>query len=154
MAKAHSRFVALCAVLGRTRPFARVPQEHKGHGCVPEAGKETLLLFAGHARHRARLARGSLRALYNVRMRARSISRGFTRREWTALVGSVPLLAQVPSSPPQQRVPPEGVPAPAPATVPPEQKLQKALSDIRDVSQRLAQIEVPMNIEPAFVFRP
>jgi hypothetical protein len=44
------------------------------------------------------------------------------------------------------------VPAPAQST--PEAKLQKAYADVHDVSVRLSQIDVPMNIEPAFVFKP
>jgi hypothetical protein len=58
----------------------------------------------------------------------------FTRRQWAALLGISPLLAQTP-------------PAPAP-----EAKLEKANADVREASQRLAEIEVPMDIEPAFRF--
>jgi hypothetical protein len=33
-------------------------------------------------------------------------------------------------------------------------KLQKALADIREASARLTQIAAPMNLEPAFIFKP
>ena len=71
-----------------------------------------------------------------------------TRRQWTWLLGSAPLVAQVTST-----VPPTGAPAPPTAPASPEQRLQKAYADIRQVSERLSKIEVPMNIEPAFSFR-
>jgi hypothetical protein len=58
----------------------------------------------------------------------------FTRRQWAALLGISPLLAQTPSAPP------------------PEAKPEKANADVREASQRLAQIEVPMDVEPAFRF--
>ncbi|MBV9157237.1 MAG: hypothetical protein JO097_13320 [Acidobacteriaceae bacterium] len=72
-----------------------------------------------------------------------------TRREWIALSTAVPLVAQV-----TQKVPPQGAPAPAPPAATPEQKLQKAYADVHEVSDRLSKIEVPMNVEPAFAFRP
>ena len=76
-----------------------------------------------------------------------------TRREWTAglaaAVGGAPVLAQVTS-----KAPPVGAPAPAPSSATPEQKLQKAYDDVHQVSVRLSQIEVPMDIEPAFAFHP
>jgi hypothetical protein len=65
---------------------------------------------------------------------------GATRREWTLLLGAAPLLAQPPSSP-----------SPAPST---SEGLQKAKDDVRHISERLAKLEVPMNVEPAFAFRP
>jgi hypothetical protein len=71
-----------------------------------------------------------------------------TRRQWTALLGAAPLAAQVTSS-----VPPVGVPVPSSAPASPEQLLQKAAADIRQVSESLSKIEVPMNVEPAFSFR-
>jgi hypothetical protein len=71
-----------------------------------------------------------------------------TRRQWTALLGAAPLVAQVTSS-----VPPTGVPAPPGGPASPEQRLQKAYAAIRQVSERLSKIEVPMNVEPAFSFR-
>lgn len=77
----------------------------------------------------------------------RSSSARFTRREWTALLGVSPLLAQVTSKPP------EGAPAPAPASATPEEKLKKAYADVRTVSDRLSQLPVPMDIEPAFAFK-
>lgn len=73
------------------------------------------------------------------------------RREWTkafaAAMGAVPAIAQVTS-----KVPPQGAPVPAKPSATPEQKSQKAASDVHKVSDRLAQIEVPMDVEPAFAF--
>lgn len=75
-----------------------------------------------------------------------------TRREWTAqltaALGAAPALAQVTS-----KTPPQGAPAPAQPAATPAQKLQKAYSDVHDVSVRLSQIEIPMDVEPAFSFR-
>lgn len=71
-----------------------------------------------------------------------------TRRRWTALVAVAPLAAQVTST-----VPPAGAPAPAKAPASPQERMQKAYADIRDVSTRLSKLEVPMNVEPAFSFR-
>jgi hypothetical protein len=89
-------------------------------------------------------------ALYNVRMSSsRSWGGRITRRELTALLGAAPLAAQV-----TQKTPPQGAPAPAPGAATAEQKLQKAFADVHEVSDRLAQVEVPMDIEPAFAFRP
>lgn len=76
-------------------------------------------------------------------------SKIMTRREWTALLAAAPVAAQVTS-----KTPPQGSPAPPPPGADPEQKRQKAFTDVRKVSERLSQIEVPMNIEPAFAFRP
>jgi hypothetical protein len=59
----------------------------------------------------------------------------FTRRQWAALVGMSPLLAQTPPPPPA-----------------PQEKPEKANTDVREASQRLAEIEVPMDVEPAFRF--
>jgi hypothetical protein len=77
----------------------------------------------------------------------RASSTRLTRRQWTALVTAAPLLGQVTSKPPQ------GAPAPAPASASPEEKLKKAYADVRDVSDRLSKLEVPMDIEPAFAFK-
>jgi hypothetical protein len=82
-------------------------------------------------------------------MHSRHGASRLTRREWTALVGASPLLGQV-----TQKTPPEGAPKPAPASATPEQRTQKAVADVKQVSDRLAQLEVPMDIEPAFAFRP
>jgi hypothetical protein len=88
-------------------------------------------------------------ALYNVRMRSsRTVLSRMTRRQLTALLGSAPLIAQV-----TQKTPPVGSPSPAAPSATPEQKLQKAFADVHDVSGRLAEIEVPMDVEPAFAFR-
>ena len=61
-----------------------------------------------------------------------------TRREWAALFGALPLVGQTP------------VQAPAPAASP--EGIEKATADVREVSQRLAEVELPLNIEPAFRF--
>ena len=71
-----------------------------------------------------------------------------TRRQWTALLGAAPLAAQVTTN-----VPPIGSPQPAPANASQQDKLQKAKDDVRRVSERLAAIEVPMDVEPAFTFK-
>jgi hypothetical protein len=85
---------------------------------------------------------------YNVRMSSRRTSQmRMTRRYWTALITAAPLLGQVTSKPPQ------GAPAPASPAATPEEKLKKAYADVREVSERLSRTEVPMNIEPAFVFK-
>ena len=60
-----------------------------------------------------------------------------TRRQWGALLGASPLLTRAAAQ--------------APPT-PPQQKPEKPEAGVRDVSQRLAEIEVPMDIEPAFRF--
>lgn len=71
-----------------------------------------------------------------------------TRRRAALLLAASPLAAQVVS-----KVPPQGAPAPAaPAT--PQQGLEKAHADVRKVSERLASLEVPTSLEPAFSFRP
>jgi hypothetical protein len=63
-----------------------------------------------------------------------------SRRNWVILLGTTPLLAQTSSQP---IAPP----------VTPEQRMEKAESEVRQVSDKLTAIEVPMNIEPAFRFR-
>jgi hypothetical protein len=72
-----------------------------------------------------------------------------TRRQMAALMAAAPLAAQVTS-----KVPPQGAPAPSQAAATPQEKLQKAYADIRAVSDRLSKMEVPIDLEPAFVFRP
>jgi hypothetical protein len=72
----------------------------------------------------------------------------FSRRTWAALITAAPLVAQVTSS-----VPPQGTPAAAAPSSTPEAKMQKAYAEVRGVSERLAQIEVPMDVEPAFSFK-
>jgi hypothetical protein len=75
-----------------------------------------------------------------------------TRRQWaaglTAAIGAAPAVAQVSS-----KTPPQRAPAPVHTAVTPEQKLQKAYADVQEIRIRLSQIEVPMDIEPAFAFR-
>lgn len=70
-----------------------------------------------------------------------------TRRSWGALVAGAPLIAHVAA---QQ---PPSSPLAGPEAASPEQRLAKATDDIRKVSDRLAQTEVPMQVEPAFLFR-
>jgi hypothetical protein len=82
-------------------------------------------------------------------MHSRPDASRMSRRAWTALVGAAPLLGQV-----TQKTAPQGSPKPAPPAATPEQKIQKAMADVKQVSDRLAQLEVPMNLEPAFAFRP
>ena len=97
----------------------------------------------------------SLDSFYNQRMSARRTSPlRITRRRWTALFGFAPLLAPFARAQNTSTRPPQGAPVPAPAQSTPEAKLQKAYADVHDVSVRLSQIDVPMNIEPAFVFKP
>jgi hypothetical protein len=71
----------------------------------------------------------------------------FTRRKWVALVAAAPALAQVTS-----KTPPQGAPAPPVSSATPEERAKKALDDIHATSERLSQIEVPMDVEPAFAF--
>jgi hypothetical protein len=68
-------------------------------------------------------------------MESESKSPLLSRRSLALLVGAVPLLAQTPTP------------------APPEQSLQKALADVHGVSQRLSETEVPLDVEPAFIFR-
>ncbi|MBV8865792.1 MAG: hypothetical protein JO210_10400 [Acidobacteriaceae bacterium] len=72
-----------------------------------------------------------------------------TRRRWTGFLIATPLIAQITST-----VPPTGQPAPPKDATTPQERLQKAYADVRQVSDRLSKIEVPMNVEPAFFFRP
>ena len=78
-----------------------------------------------------------------------------TRRQWTTVLSAaLPLAAQVSKSPTEREIPPLGSP-PANATASdPEARLKKAVDDVQKVSERLSQMEVPMNVEPAFAFRP
>lgn len=71
-----------------------------------------------------------------------------TRRRWAALISAAPLAAQVTTS-----KPPVGAPASTEPAATPEARMQKAYSDIRQVSDTLSKIEVPMSVEPAFSFR-
>jgi hypothetical protein len=77
-----------------------------------------------------------------------------TRRRLTALLGATPLAAQIPAPPTTQRTPPLGTPAPSAAAATPDEKLKKANEGIRQVSAQLSKLEVPMDTEPAFVFKP
>jgi hypothetical protein len=66
----------------------------------------------------------------------------FTRRELAALLSVSPLLAQnVPPTPAQPK-------AEAAPTSP-----QKAAEDVRQTSEKLRALSVPMDVEPAFSFK-
>ena len=69
-----------------------------------------------------------MRLTYNALMPFR-----LNRRRWVLLMGSAPLLAQTA--------------APAP-----EQRSDKAKTDVEQVSQKLAAVDVPINVEPSFRF--
>ena len=69
-----------------------------------------------------------------------------SRRRWTALLALTPLAAQT-------TTPPSGSPVPPKSPATPEQRMAKASEDIRRTSERLRNIEVPMNVEPAFSFK-
>lgn len=69
------------------------------------------------------------------------------------MAAAAPVLAQAPSTVPVPGVPPQGVPQPPQSPATPEARMQKAVQDVRKASDRLQQIEVPMDIEPAFSFR-
>ena len=71
----------------------------------------------------------------------------------TLIASATIALAQT-TPPTTQKTPPVGAPAPSPSATTPEAKRQKAVEDVRQVSQRLSALEVPMDMEPAFVFRP
>jgi hypothetical protein len=72
---------------------------------------------------------------------------GMTRRSWATALAAAPLVAKV-ASPAQQTAP---VPAPAAGTV--DQQRKKAIDEVRKASERLAQTELPLSMEPAFSFR-
>jgi hypothetical protein len=92
---------------------------------------------------------------YNVGMRFLSAPASrITRRRLAALLGATPLAAQIPTPPVTQKTPPLGTPAPSPTASSPVEKLKKANDGIREVSARLAKLEVPIDTEPAFVFKP
>jgi hypothetical protein len=63
-----------------------------------------------------------------------------------AALAAAPLLPVTLQANPQQATP----------TVPaqPEDPLQKAHEQVRGVGERLRKVEIPMDLEPAFVFRP
>ena len=62
---------------------------------------------------------------------------------------AAPAIAQV-----TQKTPPIGAPAPAPPPATPEQQLRKAYDEVHAVSEQLSKLDLPMDIEPAFSFRP
>lgn len=61
-------------------------------------------------------------------------------------IAALPVVAQVPSP-----VPPKGIPAVPPAPTASDE-LQKAYASVKEASGRLANIPVPMVLEPAFAF--
>lgn len=67
-------------------------------------------------------------------------NRGLTRRGWATLLAATPLVVAQVATAPQN---------PAPLAAP----SGKAGDDVRKVSERLAQTEVPMSVEPSFSFR-
>jgi hypothetical protein len=81
----------------------------------------------------AELRRYGLCSHYNVPMASR-------REILTAIVAALPLAAQTP--------------APVPTSPTPEQPAAKALADVQQTKQKLAEIQVPMSIEPSFRFVP
>jgi hypothetical protein len=62
-----------------------------------------------------------------------------SRRRWVLLMGSAPLLAQTAAQTPSPRVAPE-------------QRVEKVKNSVRENIDKLAAIEVPMNVEPSFRF--
>jgi hypothetical protein len=83
-------------------------------------------------------------------------TRGQTRRRWIALAASSAMLGPnasgaFASSQSIQTAPP--IPNPAATAATPEAMMQKAQADVRAASDKLAAIEVPMTLEPAFQFR-
>jgi hypothetical protein len=78
---------------------------------------------------------------YNVPMASRrEILSTLTRREWSALLAVAPLAAH------------SAVQVPTAAA--PGQAAAKAVADVQQTKQKLAEIQVPMNIEPSFRFVP
>ncbi|HEX4807501.1 MAG TPA: hypothetical protein VH325_01140 [Bryobacteraceae bacterium] len=73
-----------------------------------------------------------------------------TRRSWIALAGAASLGAyQNPQNTPP--VPDKAISA---RGLTPEAMMQKAQADVRAASDKLASVDVPMTIEPAFQFKP
>lgn len=62
-----------------------------------------------------------------------------SRRRWVLLMSSTPLLAQTAAQ----------TSAPAPT---PEQRTEKAKISVREISDQLAAITMPMSVEPSFRF--
>ncbi|MFL6450366.1 MAG: hypothetical protein ACJ746_22200 [Bryobacteraceae bacterium] len=92
---------------------------------------------------------------YNVGMRSLSApTLRMTRRRLAVLLGATPLAAQIATPPVTQKTPPLGTPTPSATTASPEEKLKKESDAVRETSARLAKLEVPMDTEPAFVFKP
>lgn len=66
-----------------------------------------------------------------------------TRRQWTSALAALAVLPVDAQTRDSQAVTPVS-----------SDKLAKASKEVRDASERLAQMEVAMNVEPAFLFRP
>ena len=64
------------------------------------------------------------------------------------MASAIPSIAQVGTT-----TPPQGSPKPPEAPADAEARLQKAVGEVRKASDQLAQIQVPMDVEPAFSFR-
>ena len=79
-----------------------------------------------------------------MRSRHTSNEPRLTRREWTAVLGAAPLATPFALQAAQTAATPEPI---APTS------LEKAVADVRQVSDRLSKLEVPMNVEPAFSFK-
>lgn len=77
-----------------------------------------------------------------------------SRRRLTLLLSASPLAAQVTSPPVNQKVPPMGTPTASANVKDPAEKLRRAVESVRQVSQTLSKLEVPMDVEPAFQFKP
>ncbi|HSU57516.1 MAG TPA: hypothetical protein VLT36_25975 [Candidatus Dormibacteraeota bacterium] len=93
--------------------------------------------------------------LYNVGMRSLSaLATPITRRRLAALLSATPLLAQTTPPPVTQKTPPLGTPAAAASAATPDEKLKKKNDEMHQMSARLTNIEVSMDTEPAFVFKP
>ncbi|HMF76512.1 MAG TPA: hypothetical protein VK604_12690 [Bryobacteraceae bacterium] len=65
---------------------------------------------------------------------------GLTRREWSTLFAAAPLVAQTSVQ--------------VPAATAPAETAAKAVADVQQTRQKLAEIQVPMSVEPSFRFVP
>lgn len=79
-----------------------------------------------------------------------SDAKQMTRRHIALAALAAPALPLAARAENPQPFPQQPAPAAAAATDP----LQKAQDHVREVSERLRKIEVPMDLEPAFAFRP
>ncbi len=72
-----------------------------------------------------------------------------TRRQIAAALVAVPAVTAKAAS----AQPPAAPQATSPATQPNADSLAKAQDQVREVSERLRKVEIPMALEPAFTFR-